>query len=186
MVTRMAELQRPSFRLEEYEPYLRAIARMQLHKRPVDGVGASDVVQETLFRAHRKLAQFRGNTEPQRHAWLKQILARVIFDERRKRPVNGIPWDNPDESEKHFDKFFSRVTSSTPSGKARKAEDRHRLMAALRTLLPDERAAVELRYLFDWKLTDIALKLDRPTTKAVSGLLARGLERLRQALRDTE
>jgi RNA polymerase sigma factor (sigma-70 family) len=178
MVTRMAELQRPSFRLEEYRPYLLTIARIRLYKQP--GI-ASDVVQEALLRAHRKLAQFRGNTKPQRCAWLKTILAHVIADKPSKRPVNG-ELVHFNDSVRHLESFASQI--STPSGIVAKEENLLRLTAALESLLPDEREAVHLRYFHNWKLTDVARQLDRPTTKAVSGLLARGLEKLRHALRD--
>jgi DNA-directed RNA polymerase specialized sigma24 family protein len=58
------------------------------------------------------------------------------------------------------------------------------LVDSLESLAPDERAALELRYLQTppWSLPEIARQLNRPSTKAVAGLLARGLEKLRKLL----
>ena len=55
-------------------------------------------------------------------------------------------------------------------------------------LSDDERTAVEMRYLQDpsCPLREIARALNRPTAKAVAGLLARGLEKLRGLLREDQ
>jgi RNA polymerase sigma factor (sigma-70 family) len=109
----------------------------------------------------------------------------MIADKRREPHVNGELLVNLDESARCLESFLPLVTS-TPSQKAVKAESLLRMAAALNALLPDERTALELRYFHDWKLIDIARHMDRPTTKAVSGLMARGLEKLRDALLDNE
>jgi RNA polymerase sigma-70 factor, ECF subfamily len=61
-----------------------------------------------------------------------------------------------------------------------------RLANALARLPKDERTAVELRYLQEepMPLAQIAQHLGRPSAKAVAGLLARGLEKMRRLLRE--
>jgi DNA-directed RNA polymerase specialized sigma24 family protein len=56
-------------------------------------------------------------------------------------------------------------------------------MGPLDRLSPDERTAVEMRYLQQPRasLDAIARELDRPTVKAVACLLLRALEKLRGA-----
>ena len=62
------------------------------------------------------------------------------------------------------------------------------LAKALDQLSGDERTALELRYLHEPRcsLPEIAQHLNRPTAKAVAGLLARALDKLRKLLPDDE
>ena len=50
------------------------LAATQIEKRLQPRVSPSDVVQETMLRAHKNFGQFRGTTEPELLAWLRQIL----------------------------------------------------------------------------------------------------------------
>src|SRR5713226_5208632 len=73
------------WQLERYRPLLRLRAR-QLHldprlKRRFD---SSDLVQETLLKAHKNLHQFRGTTEAELVKWLQEILANALADQVRK------------------------------------------------------------------------------------------------------
>jgi DNA-directed RNA polymerase specialized sigma24 family protein len=63
-----------------------------------------------------------------------------------------------------------------------------RLAEDLKQLSEDERTVVEMRYLQNpaCPLPEIAAALGRPTAKAVAGLLARGLEKLRGLLREDQ
>src|SRR4029079_14709156 len=60
--------------LQQYRNYLVVLASMQIDKRLQPRVSPSDVVQETMLRAHKNLAQFRGTTEQEFLGWLRQIL----------------------------------------------------------------------------------------------------------------
>src|SRR3954454_8152589 len=60
--------------LEQYRNYLVVLATTQIEKRLQRRVSPSDLVQETMLRAHKNFAQFRGTTEPELLAWLRQIL----------------------------------------------------------------------------------------------------------------
>ncbi len=46
-------------------------------------VGASDLVQDTFLEAHRHFAGFRGETQAELHAWLKEILECRLSNLRR-------------------------------------------------------------------------------------------------------
>src|SRR5947209_42214 len=61
--------------LEHYRAYLVVLARVQIGRRLQGKVDASDIVQEAFLGAHRDFPQFRGQSEPELLAWLRQILA---------------------------------------------------------------------------------------------------------------
>src|SRR5204862_73440 len=69
--------------LERYRDYLRLLARLQLDPRLQAKLDPSDVVQETLLRAHEKRHQFRGTTEGEHVAWLRAILASILAEKLR-------------------------------------------------------------------------------------------------------
>jgi RNA polymerase sigma-70 factor (ECF subfamily) len=64
---------------EDFRAYLLLLARSHLGAAR-GKLDASDVVQQTLLEAHRKRAQFRGTSEAQMAAWLRQMLAYRLTD----------------------------------------------------------------------------------------------------------
>src|SRR5262249_23733509 len=70
--------------LARYQPSLHLLARLQLDRRFQGKFDASDLVQQTLLEACRALPQFRGQTEAEFTAWLRQILAHVLAHEMRR------------------------------------------------------------------------------------------------------
>jgi RNA polymerase sigma-70 factor (ECF subfamily) len=171
---------------ERYRAYLHLLARVRLRKGAAGPVDASDVVQEALLKAHRNREQFRGDTEGQWRAWLRRILANVLADAcrdaRREQAICGAL----DQSASGLEDFLASVLS-TPSQNVEHEEQLLLLAEALANLSDDERTALELRFLQQppWSLADIAATLNRPTAKAVAGLLSRGLAKLRTFLRET-
>jgi RNA polymerase sigma-70 factor, ECF subfamily len=70
--------------LESYREYLRLLARMNMDPRLQARIDRSDIVQQTLLKAHEKQDQFRGKTDAERAAWLRTILANQMGDVLRK------------------------------------------------------------------------------------------------------
>src|SRR6478736_460924 len=60
--------------LEQYRNYLVVLAATQIEKKLQPRVSPSDVVQETMMKAHKNFGQFRGTTEQELLAWIRQIL----------------------------------------------------------------------------------------------------------------
>ena len=73
--------------IETYREYLHMLARVRIGPRRA-GPGTiepSDVVQQTLLKAHAGLGGFRGDSPQEMAAWLRTILERQIIDEADRR-----------------------------------------------------------------------------------------------------
>lgn len=171
--------------LEHYRPYLHLLARLAKGSPRASNLDASDLVQETLLKAHRHQDQFRGRTEEELRAYLRRILANAMADAARDLAQEKIVHQEVEHSSNRLDAWLAAEQSS-PSEIMQREEKLVQLAAALAQLAEDERMAVEMRYFHEPRcsLSDIAAHLKRPTTKAVAGLLARGLEKIRRLLRD--
>src|SRR5689334_14625542 len=70
--------------LMRYQPWLQLLARMQIGARFQGKFSESDIVQEALLEACRDLPKFRGGTEAELLAWLRQVLAHVLAHQIRR------------------------------------------------------------------------------------------------------
>lgn len=144
---------------------------------------ASDIVQETLLRAHRMRDQFRGSTDAEAAAWLKTILTRTIQNHMRdhSRECRDIEREVP--IERSLERSSAVIEGlllhevATPSQRAIE-------VATWLIELPDEeREAVVNRQI--WRLSmDAAAERMKTTPEEFARLLRSGLERLRE--RDRE
>jgi RNA polymerase sigma-70 factor (ECF subfamily) len=69
--------------LESYRGYLWALAHAQLDRRLSSKLDASDIVQQTLLKAHAGFADLRDRSPKVLVVWLRQILTTVLTDEFR-------------------------------------------------------------------------------------------------------
>jgi RNA polymerase sigma-70 factor (ECF subfamily) len=174
--------------LERYRDYLRLLARLQLPAVFRAQVDPSDVVQETLLRAHQKLGQFRGQTEAELAAWLRRILLNHLAEALRK---HGPPSQSAAESslEKALEQSSARLEGwlmsdhSSPSEQAIRHEDLLRLSRALVQLPENQRAALELKHLQSWSVEAISQHMGL-SKSAVGGLLRRGMKALRELMEE--
>jgi RNA polymerase sigma-70 factor (ECF subfamily) len=177
--------------LAEYRDYLLLLARAQLDPRLRKKLDASDVVQVTLLHACEKWEQFRGSTEAERLAWLRQILARNLIDAlrgfaRAKRDVaRERAIDAAVHNSSHHVEVWLAAEQSSPSQQAVRHEQAVELAAAMARLPEAEREALVLQKWQGWSLADIGQHLGR-TPAAVAGLLKRGLKHLRDVLPESE
>jgi RNA polymerase sigma-70 factor, ECF subfamily len=176
---------RQRFAPERYREHLHLLARLNLPRRLRGVLSASDVAQDTILKAHRNRDQFRGQTEAEYRAWLRRSLANLIADAARVREPDLL---RTLEQSSAWLEGWVVAEGPSPSEQVVRAERVHRLAEGLMRLADDERTAVEMRYLQHpaCPLPEIARELGRPTAKAVAGLLARGLEKLRGLLREDQ
>jgi RNA polymerase sigma-70 factor (ECF subfamily) len=174
--------------LERYRALLRLRLR-QIHldprlKRRFD---SSDLVQETLLKAHKNLHQFRGKTEAELVKWLQEILANALADEVRKARTGKRNLHLEKSLETIMAESSARLEAyltadqSSPSQQAQRNELLLRTAEALETLPEDQRDVVMLRDLMNQPVAEIAKQLGR-TEKSIAGLLLRGRLKLRELL----
>jgi RNA polymerase sigma-70 factor (ECF subfamily) len=143
------------------------------------------------LEAHQAREQLQGQTEEQRTAWLRRILANNLVDEIRKLGAGKREAAKERSLEAALEGSSSRLEAwmaaeqSSPSEQAIRHEQMLRLAEALATLPENQRKAVELHHLQGWTLTEIAKELGC-SKPAVVGLLNRGMKKLRARLDERE
>lgn len=70
--------------LEASYPHVLAMAKRELCAVLRSRLDPADVVQDTLLKAWQHFPQFRGDAEADFLAWLRQILRRNLYNERRE------------------------------------------------------------------------------------------------------
>ncbi|MFN7974190.1 MAG: sigma-70 family RNA polymerase sigma factor [Acidobacteriota bacterium] len=173
--------------LEAFRSYLCVLARTSMRADLRRRSDPSDIVQLTLLQAHQARGQFRGGSDAELAAWLRQILARNLAhlarDERRlKRDVHREESLETaiDRSAARFERMLAAPDTS-PSQKVIRIERLLRLAAAVEALPALQRAAVVLHYWGGLTLAEISERLGR-SPSAAAGLLHRGLKTLRLEL----
>ncbi|MEZ6092451.1 MAG: sigma-70 family RNA polymerase sigma factor [Pirellulaceae bacterium] len=179
----------PIDRLQQYKPYLTALARTQLNPRYRAKVGVSDIVQQSLIQAYQAIGDFRGTSDGELRAWLRQILARNLIHVDRDLHRDKRNIDRERSMEERLGKSSMCLekllagSEPTPSQNVAAGERVVQLTAALEKLPDAQREAIRMHYLEGMLLSEVAGQLDR-STGAVAGLLHRGLKALREAMRE--
>ncbi len=177
--------------LVEYRDYLLTLARLQLGMQWQGKLDASDIVQQTILRAHAGIDQFRGQTEAEWLGWLRTILAHVLCSVAREFETAARDVTRELSLEAELEQSSTRlerilaVDQSSPSHAAMRTEDLIRLTQALVRLPEDERRAVELHHLKGMTVADVASEIGR-TRPAAVGLLFRAMKRLRRIMSSEE
>ncbi|MGO8750677.1 MAG: sigma-70 family RNA polymerase sigma factor [Thermoguttaceae bacterium] len=174
--------------LERFRSYLHLLAEARLDRRLRSKFDPSDVVQQTLLHAHQAWPQFRGTSDGELAAWLRQILARTLLHDIRdyQRSKRAVSREQPLEAavcqdSSHRLEAWLAAEQSSPSGCAARVEENLRLTEAVQTLPDGQREAVVLYYWQGCTLAEIGDHLGR-SVAAAGGLLRRGLENLRRSL----
>jgi RNA polymerase sigma-70 factor (ECF subfamily) len=184
------DAQASGWSLERYRKYLRLLADVQLDPRLRGKLDPSDIVQQTLLSAHEHRDQLRGETEGERLAWLRKILAnnlaqtgRLYGSQQRDIRLERSLETALEESSARLELVLA--DSSSPERQLQRQELLLRLADAMSDLPESQRLAVELRHLRGCTLKEVGEQMDR-SKEAVAGLLFRGLRQLRDRLTDSD
>jgi len=129
---------------------------------------AEDAAQETFLRAHQNLHRFDQSRSFA--TWLLSIGAHYCIDQLRRRRLSVFSLDEEGDDGTVFE--VADPASPDPEAESVKREDRDRLHLLLRDLDDTDRAAVILRYWYDYSEIEIAESL-RLTVSAVKSRLHR-------------
>lgn len=174
--------------LQHYRPWLHLLARLEIDRRFQGKFDASDVVQQTLLEACRDLPRFRGGTEPELLAWLRQVLAHVMAHEIRRyagtqqRDVGrevSLEQSLAQSSQRLGD--LLAAAGSSPSQQAVRHEQEVLLADLLARLPDDHREVILLRNLEGLSHDEVAERMGR-SPGAVRMLWVRALAGLREEL----
>jgi len=174
--------------LDAYRAYLALLARLQI-KGPLRGkADASDLVQETFLAAHTHFPQFRGTTEEELLAWLRQIMASKLADLVRRYVLSAgraihLERQMSDELDRSSCALgmVLKAGGSSPSHRAARREQGVLLANALEQLPDDYREVLVLRHLEELSFPEIAERMQR-TLDSVKNLWTRALSRLKRSL----
>jgi RNA polymerase sigma-70 factor, ECF subfamily len=172
--------------LGRFAPWLRLMARLQGESRFRAKFDPSDVAQQALLEAVRAFPQFRGATEPEFIAWLRQILAHALAHEvRRYAGTQKRDLDREVSFERELGQTSQRLgdvlaaTGTSPSRQVARREQEVLLAAVLDRLPADYREVVILRHLEGLSHEAVARRMGRQPG-AVRMLWVRALARLRE------
>lgn len=178
--------------LLKYEAWLRVLARNEIDSRFAGKFDASDAVQQTLLEAWKDWDNFRGDVEPQRLAWLRQILAHQLarlarhYAGAQKRDVAREVSIEQSlcQSAARLDALLTAGDPS-PSQQAAANEQRLLLARALDALPADYRQVILLRNIEDLPHEEVARRMNR-SPGAVRMLWVRALAALRDAMQPSQ
>jgi RNA polymerase sigma-70 factor (ECF subfamily) len=167
--------------LDEFRPYLRNIAAMELPVQLSARLDASDVVQETLLRAFRQFHQFTGQTDIEFLGWLRSILINQIIDAVRHhgRRTRDASRDYPVSSDLVCQK--TQVAGDVTI----QAEASQQLHKAMELLPEDYQEVLKLRQVENLTFEEIGERMGR-SADAARMLWGRAVMQLGKKMSDLE
>jgi RNA polymerase sigma-70 factor (ECF subfamily) len=129
---------------------------------------AEDAAQETFLRAYQNLHRYDSTRAF--GTWILSIAAHYCIDRLRKKKFSVFSIDAEDEDGMAFE--VADPASPDPEVESVTKEDRDHLHILLKDLEPTDRAAVIMRYWYDYSEVEIAQSL-KLTVSAVKSRLHR-------------
>ncbi len=174
--------------LERYRDYLRRMVAARLDRRLAPRVDPSDVVQEALADASRRMDEYLRDRPIPFVAWLRQLAGDRVIDahrwhvQSRRRSVTreSHPPEVSDESSISLARMLL-ADDTSPSNRMMKEERREQMLAAMAALSPRDREVLVMRHLEQLSTNEIAEALGI-SVGAVESRLLRALFRLRSRL----
>ena len=150
--------------VEEYQTHVYNLCYRMLGEPEA----AEDAAQETFLRAYQNLHRYDQTRSFA--TWLLSIGAHYCIDRLRRRKLSVFSMDEENDDGTTFE--IPDASSPDPEAESVKREDRDRLHILLKDLDETDRAAIIMRYWYDYSEVEIAEAL-KLTVSAVKSRLHR-------------
>ena len=154
-------------------PPLRRWARGRVPQSARSVLDTSDVVQDAVIGAMRRLEAFEARHQGALQAYLRQAVLNRICDvvrQLQRRPANtDLPDDLKDEATSALERLIG-------------AENMARYESALQRLSTSDREAIIGRLEMQYSYEELAAALDKPTAAAARVAVTRAMKRLAQEM----
>lgn len=167
--------------LVSFRHYLLLVANEGLEPGLAAKGGASDVVQDALFRAHRSFGDFRGRSEAEWRSWLRTILVRRLSHHRRRYSLTSKRRQALEVPMAAGLEESPASREPTPSGEFARREREAALLAAM-DRLPEHYREVVIEHHRDRIPFEEVGRRRGISAEAARKLWTRALVRLRQEL----
>lgn len=178
--------------MDRHRRSLERLVRMRLDRQVQRRVDASDVVQDVLLEAHKRLDDFLADGSMPFHLWLRQLARdRIIDMHRRHRAAQKRSVDREQSLQsRSSDDSGARLAAQlkdaelTPAAATIRKELEQKFVAALDELNEDDRDLLLMRHIEGLGNSEVAqaLGLSQP---AAGMRHLRALRRLRKVLGDS-
>jgi RNA polymerase sigma-70 factor (ECF subfamily) len=175
--------------LIRHRPRLKQMVSYRMDRRLAARIDPSDVVQEVLTEAARRLPDYLRERPLPFYPWLRQLACEqliVLYRRHVRAQRRSVIREEvgflalPEESAARLAERLADSASS-PSKRLARKEARLRVQAALRRLAPADREVLELRHLEQLSVAEVAAVLGINAAAARTRHL-RALQRLRALL----
>ena len=180
--------------LDRHREALRRMVRLRLDQKIQRRVGVSDVVQDVLVEANRRLQDYSKNPPMSFHLWLRQIAKDRIIDAHRRHrgsAKRSVDREHAFSAPADFDRSAIDLVAQlcdpdlTPAAAATQKELVRRVEVAIGELADQDCEIIIMRHYEQLSNQEIAQALEL-TEPAASMRYLRAVRRLRSLLLDPE
>ena len=176
--------------LNRHRDALRRMVEMRLDRRIQQRVDASDIVQEVMIEANRRLRTYLEDPSMPFHLWLRQMARDRIIDAHRRHRVSGkrsVDREQAMTAGGTLDRSTVELAAQlcdpemTPAAAATMEELQRRFQIAIELMEDHDREIVLMRHFEQLSNQDVARSLGL-TEPAASMRYLRAMRRLRKLL----
>ena len=176
--------------MDRHRNSLRRMIQLRLDQRLMQRMDVSDVIQDVLIEANRRLTDYLNNPVIPFHLWIRQIAKDRIIDAHRKHRVSAkrsIDREQPQPGKGPFDRSTIELANQfrdqalTPAAAATQRELAQQIESAVQMLREHDREIILMRHYEQLDNKEIAQSLGL-TEPAASMRYLRALKRLREII----
>lgn len=173
--------------LERHRAALRRLVEMRMDQALVRRVDASDIVQDVMVEANRRLADYLANPTMPFHLWLRHMARDRLIDAHRRHRVAGrrsLDREQPLVAKGDVDRSTLELAAQlcdrelTPAAAATWQELQRRFQQAIEELDDQDREIVLMRHFEELSNQEVAKVLEL-SAAAASMRYLRAMRRLR-------